>query len=132
MQTTENLRLHGASPAIAEQSRRANFARSAYSMLLREMTDALLNDPTRVVRTPAGCDAIGGRCEMPAAEVIFESFSGASGEQVLHEALQIIGAAARGEDVMLRAALWVSEQAAAFAKWHADDMVQRLEEEGAA
>lgn len=132
MNTTENLRLHGASPAISEQSRRANLARSAYSMLLREMTDALLNDPTRVVRTPGFGDHIGGRNAMPAADVILDSISGASGEQVLIEAMQIIGSAARGEDVMLRAALWVSVQAAAFAKWHADDMVQRLEEEGAA
>jgi hypothetical protein len=119
--SVENLRVTGAGRHISAQAHRAALAASAHSMLLLQMQDALLNDPTRIVRAPGFCKP------HTAAEVILDAFSGASGERALLELLQFVGRRAKAGDT--EAQLWISVQAAAHARYHLSDLVAQLEGE---
>jgi hypothetical protein len=106
-----------ASPARAERS--SAHAGPAYKMLRSEMQHALLYDPSRMVRTPAWSPR---HPEVSAADVVHDSFSSKNGDACLHELLSIVGAAARGEDVQLRAQLWASVASKQYATYQVDMM----------
>lgn len=91
----------------------------AEQILSDDLIAALHNDPSRAVSTP------GFAHSYTAAEVVTDHFAGESGEADLHEALLIIGHAARGADVQLRAAALVQRMATAHARFHADDLIEQ-------
>jgi hypothetical protein len=91
----------------------------AYVSLRDAMEDALQHDPSRKVPTPGYGPK---HRETPADDVILDNFSG-TGDSSLMELLQLVAAAAKGDDVQARASLWISVQAAKFAKNHRDDLL---------
>jgi hypothetical protein len=96
----------------------------AFAKLRDAMEDALQNEPARKVPTPS----FGHKhLETPADDVILDGFSG-TGDSSLMELLQMVAAASKGEDVQARAALWISVQAAKYAKYHRDDLLAGEEE----
>ena len=65
-----------------------------------------------------------------AAAYIEDGFSNpVTGDAVVHELLQIVAGASRGEDVQLRASLWIDAQAAEFGEWFAGDLVACAEDD---
>jgi hypothetical protein len=105
----------------APPAERPNLLPEAHRSLRRELIRALHEDPARVVATPAF-----GRVNT-AADVVLDEFSGANGDQSLHQLLRIVGRAARGEVVHLEAAAWIAATAERHALWHRDDLVHVME-----
>lgn len=93
----------------------------AHEQLSADLRDALLNGPARIVETP------GYPGSHTAADLVLDHFSGESGEASLHELLRIVGLAAQGQDMHLRAAAWTAYVAKHHADFHADDLVERWE-----
>ncbi len=89
-----------------------------YARLRDELIDAIRNDPQRVVATPAQAH------EYSAAEVVADIESGS--EQLHHERIRMTAAAAAGEDIALRAALWMTLVAQEHAENHAGDMTEEI------
>lgn len=111
--------IHAEAPA-----ERKSFLCDAFFELRDELSNALLNDPSKLVRTPAYGDALGGHCAMPAEEVLYEAFSEKDGDALLHEVVSILGEAANSGS--LRAQLLISNVATRHAKYHADDYASSL------
>lgn len=90
--------------------------------LAAEFRAALLHSPQMTVRTPAAAQK-----RAPVLEVMADAFGGTDGDAALSELLQLVAAAAKGEDVQLRAIAWADAQAKAFGAWHASDLVANEE-----
>ena len=91
----------------------------AHQQLSADLRDALLNGPARIVETP------GYPGKHTAADLVLDHFSGASGDASMHELLRIVGLAAVGRDVHLRAAAWVADVVKRHANFHAADLVEQ-------
>ena len=109
--------------ADSEQARSQRITDAA-EMLRLEFIDALDADPQTLLSTRH----IALRLSTP-AEVIEDSFADPNnGDALLHELLQIVAAARRGDDVQLRADAWINAQAKAFGEWNASDVAAAAEE----
>lgn len=113
--------VHAAAPADQRGS-----VGAAYQALLREFVRALHEDPSRVVAAP------GFEHVVTAADVVDDDFAGTNGEAFRHELLSIVGAAAQGEDVHLRASAWIAKAASRYAEYHADDLAHLMASKEAA
>lgn len=97
---------------------RAEREREAHIALRDEMRAALLGDPQTPVRAPSLCKHL-----TPAADVVAD-LCGWGGEDLWHDALRIIGDAAKGTDVELRAQALVAALADRYADREASDLVR--------
>lgn len=89
---------------------------TAYLTLYNELRNALLNDATRIVQTPAFLTT-----SQRALDVIDDCFAGRQGDAVLAELLAIVAQAARGNDVSQRALQWIEARCREHAAYHRDD-----------
>lgn len=111
----------------ARTERRSATETECYDNLRAELLDALTDDPQRIVKTPA----FGKRIHYTAAQVLLDSLQGtAKANEVdpLHLLIGILADAARGEDVQLRATLFMDIETRKHAAWHCADMAVEVEE----
>ena len=112
-------------PAAAERARERRHRHDelqseCHAKLRDELLHALETDPQAEVMTPGF-----GRAFTTAAAVIADDLGG--DDKALHELLQMLAAAVRGEDIQLRAQLWTSIQANRHAAYHAGDLAIQIE-----
>jgi hypothetical protein len=117
----DNLMLVGATRALEARARRDELQAECYAKLRDELLHALATDPQAEVMTPGF-----GRVRTATADVIADDLGG--DDKALHELLKFVAAAAAGEDVQLRAVLWMNQQAHRHAAFHAGDMALEIEE----
>jgi hypothetical protein len=92
----------------------------ARQSLYTEYLDALMQDPQRMVRTPA----FGKHQQaMSAVDLFFDALAGRDADAQQHAIVRLLADAAKGEDIQLRATLLLQTCAKAFAEWHAEDAV---------
>lgn len=120
----ENAMVIGASNVIARHMARNDIASEAYDSLHQQMADALMGDSCELVDTPAFG---GARLQTPACDVVIDHLSGVGAEDDLQALMTLLRDAAKGEDVQLRATLWISVQAEKYARHHRDDLVAQWE-----
>jgi len=95
---------------------------AAEQSLHDELQHALMSlDPERIVLAP------GFGTPTTAAEVIGDDIDGKPA--ILTEMLRLIAQAAGGEDIHLSAAAWIAQRCAAYAHWHASDLVMQMEDD---
>lgn len=94
----------------------------AFDGLRRDFVIALHRNPATIVRTPA----FGGARQMAVAEVIADSFCEKDGDETRNELVGIVAAAARGEDVQLRASAFIKRCADAYGNQHCDDVADEM------
>jgi hypothetical protein len=94
----------------------------AFDGLSRDFISALHRNPATIVRTPA----FGGARQMEVAEVIADSFADVDGDATRNEIVGIVAAAARGEDVQLRASAFIKRCADAYGNTHCDDVADEM------
>jgi hypothetical protein len=95
----------------------------AFDGLRRDFVIALHRNPATVIRTPA----FGGAREMEVSEVIADSFADVDGDATRNEMAGIVAAAARGEDVQLRASAFIKRCADAYGNTHCDDVANEMD-----
>lgn len=104
---------------LTSQQKRDDRIAKAYQGLKHDLIDAICQDPSRKVWTPAWRPT-----EMPAEEVVAEHFAGSGSEADWHELMQILGAGARGESVHLRCAALLSKIGQKFGEWQCGEAVE--------
>lgn len=105
--------------------RREALSARAYQYLETELRDALLQDPSRDVSTPAFA-----RAQTPAMDVVADEFASASGDSLLFDLLRIAAEASQGRpEAQLRAQAWLKTMTERHAAFHADDLVRLIEGE---
>lgn len=102
----------------------------AHELLTASMRDALLNSPERAVDAPGFKESLAAGT-YTAADLVLDHFAGATGDASLNELLRIVGLAAQGQDMHLRAAAWVASVSKHHADFHFADLVERWEFAGA-
>lgn len=109
----ENAAVIGASQYLTDQQKRDDRIAKRYAALRQELIDAICSDPEKEISTPGFA-----KRKTPAREVMFEHFAGVGTEADWMTLLCLLGAAARGESVHLRAQALLSKIGAAHAEWH--------------
>ena len=120
MNATENLRT-SRDPGMYGDACAARAARTAAvtESLRREFIEALHKGPQTLLSTRY----IAPHLNTVAAYIEDELSDRKTGDAVLHELLQIVASASRGEDVQLRATAWADAMAGGFSEWFASDLV---------
>lgn len=100
--------------AIAERSGQVSSA--VFVQLRDELKNALLTCPQAVVWTPGF-----SKQKFTAVDVFFDDIAGTDSDERQHRIVSLIGAAARGEDVQVRAAELIADMATRHAEFHLGD-----------
>lgn len=109
--------------ARAWREARDDHAAGCFDNLRSELTAALLSDPQAKVSTPGF-----GAKTMPAAEVFLDDYAGIGSDERLHTLVRLLGDAAKGEDVQIRAMALIADLATRHAEFHVGDALINLEE----
>lgn len=97
---------------------------AAHRELREEFNDAFrAGNGQALIRTPGFKPT-----RQPLADVLSDDMGGVNSDALWNELVSILSGAAQGEDVQLRAAVFVARAAKRHADFHADDLVQQLEE----
>ena len=105
--------------AIEADGRRDTLAAACYDALRREYLEAAMSgDPSTLVRTP------GDKIDKRSVLFLFQNAIDGIYEDAATEVLRTLAAAAKGEDVALRASALLSQLARDHAEEYADELAQ--------
>lgn len=96
--------------------RRDDMAARLYVELRRELMSALLGDPQTMVSTPGFKPR-----HTSASDVFFDDFAGTDSDARRDTLIRLLGDAAKGEDVQLRASAFLADIASRHAEFHEVD-----------
>lgn len=94
---------------------RDDMAARLYVELRRELMSALLGDPQTMVSTP------GFKHSTSASDIFFDDFAGTDSDARRDTLIRLLGDAAKGEDVQLRASELLADIARRHAEFHEGD-----------
>lgn len=99
--------------------RRTERGTQLFVQLRDELQSALMTDPQRVVSTP------GARGDWTACDLFFDDLAGTDSDLRRHTLVRLLADAARGEDVQMRASLYIADLARRHAAFHEGDALMR-------